>query len=135
MAKSVSCRKRKPSAGKRTPSRFTKVKVLAAVQGSGGIMSSIAARLDCDWHTAAKYVSMYAETRAALDMEAERLLDNAEGALHNLIAQGDSSMIRYFLSTKGKKRGYGDEKKVDITTNGKELMGRIEIVDKTDLVQ
>jgi hypothetical protein len=43
-----------------------------------------------------------------LKQEDERLLDKAEDKLIELIEKGDSTMIKYFLSTKGKERGYVD---------------------------
>ena len=107
---------RKKETQRRT-SRFTKIKVLKAIEGSGGIISNIAQNLKCDWHIAKKYVEFYPETKLALEAESEGLLDNAENALHNLISGGDGMMIRYYLSTKGRKRGYTERQEIDLNNN------------------
>lgn len=41
------------------------------------------------------------------------------------IEKPDPSMLRYFMSTLGRKEGFGDN--VDLTTNGKDLQGSISI--------
>ncbi|MDR1582910.1 MAG: hypothetical protein LBS55_06560 [Prevotellaceae bacterium] len=107
-----------------------------AIKDSGGIVSNISEKLKCDWHTANKYINMYEETKLAIVAESESLLDNAEMALHNLISQGDAMMIRYYLSTKGKKRGYGEERKIDHTSNGKDINTsiQVEVIDRREQI-
>ncbi len=41
----------------------------------------------------------------------------------------DPNMVRYLLSTLGRKEGFGEN--VDVTTNGKDLPSTITIIDKT----
>jgi len=109
---------RKEITRKEREQRFTKSKILKAIEGSGGIISNIASNLCCDWHTANKYANMYNETILALESESETLIDNAENAMHNLISSGDGMMIRYYLSTKGKKRGYVEKQVHEIEAGG-----------------
>jgi len=112
----MSKRGRKKETQRRT-SRFTKIKVLKAIEGSGGIITNIAQNLNCDWHTARKYANKYEEAKLLLESESEGLLDNAENAMHNLISSGDVTMIKYYLSTKGRKRGYTERQEIDLTNN------------------
>lgn len=89
-------------------------RVLDAIAGSFGIMSTIAQRLDnCAWHTARKYVQKWATTRDAYQGECERGLDYSEAQMLKLIQQGDGPMIRFHLATKGRERGYGEKVQVD----------------------
>jgi hypothetical protein len=118
---------------KKNGSRFAKGKILKAIKDSGGIISNIAEKLRCDWHTANKYANLYEETRLALEAETEAMIDNAENALHNLISAGDGFMIRYYLSTKGKRRGYVERVEKDITTNGNDINGTQLIFSPTPL--
>jgi predicted transcriptional regulator len=40
-----------------------------AIEQSGGLFTNIARALNCEWHTAKKYVEMYEETRQAYNNE------------------------------------------------------------------
>jgi len=85
---------------------YTKEQVIEAIEKSAGIVSTIAKRLGCDWKIARKYVGKWACTQDAYDGECEKILDLAETKMIDIISQGDGPMIRYLLSTKGKRRGY-----------------------------
>jgi len=77
-----------------------------AIKDSGGIVSVISRRVGCDWHTARRYIDSYATVKQAYDDECERIIDLAESKVIESINSGDGKMIRYYLSTKGRKRGY-----------------------------
>ena len=83
-----------------------------AIPGTGGIISLIARRVGCAWHTAKKYIDLYPTVRAAYDDECESILDLAEGKLIEAVKGGDMSAIKYILSTKGKKRGFVERQEV-----------------------
>lgn len=86
---------------------FTKQRVLDAIDGCYGIVSHVARKLGgCSWITAKRYIDHWAETRQAFEDEHERALDFSETQMIAQIRQGDGPMIRFHLSTKGKKRGY-----------------------------
>jgi len=99
-------------AGKKQTS---KEKVLKAIQDSGGIISNVAKKLGCTWETASNYIKDDEDLTAALEIEGEVLLDEGENALRALIKKKDGRSVRYLLSTKGKKRGYGES--LDINAN------------------
>jgi transposase len=86
-----------------------KEKVLEAIRGSGAIMSTIAKRLDVAWHTADKYCHKTEETKQALENEIERTLDLAESVLLESIKSGNTQDAKWYLSTKGKTRGFNEK--------------------------
>lgn len=85
---------------------ITKEQVLTAIEGSGGIIENIARRLGINWHTAKILINKYKETKRAYEDEVERVLDLAELAVINKIKEGDTQLIKFYLMTKGKGRGY-----------------------------
>lgn len=87
---------------------FDKDTVLEAIKDSGGIMSTIAQRLHCNWNTAKKYTEKWEETQQAMKDEKETILDVCESTLINKIKDGDEQSAKWYLSKIGKLRGYGD---------------------------
>ena len=100
------------NAGGRKGHNFSQDTVLAAIEGSAGIMTPVANKLGCDWRTAQKYVNKWAQTRQAFDNEQEKILDMAESVLFRNIKGGDSRDAKWVLSKKGKSRGYGESLEV-----------------------
>lgn len=86
--------------------------VLTAINDSGGIMSTIAKRLSCDWHTAKKWCHKFEETAQALDDETEKVLDLAESKLYASINEGNTQDAKWLLSTKGKRRGFSERHEI-----------------------
>ncbi len=94
-------------------SKIKKADVLKAVKGSSGNVSLIRDRLGLkDWTSAKKHIEKYAETKQAFEDEQQIILDLAEHQLKKKIQSGEPWAIKYYLSRKGKPRGYGDEMKV-----------------------
>jgi hypothetical protein len=79
-----------------------------AIPGTGGIITAIARKVGCAWHTAKKYIDTYATVQAAYQDECESVLDLAEAKVISAMKNDDGQMIRYYLSTKGKRRGYSE---------------------------
>ena len=98
------------------------------IPGSGAIISSIAKAVGCTWHTARKYIDEYPTIHDAFEAERQRILDIAENVIiGNIMAANnqqakavrpkpdgtpgepvvvDSSDVRWYLSMKGRDRGY-----------------------------
>lgn len=105
--------------------------ILDAIPGSGGIISVIADTLGVDWHTAKKAIEENEEAKVALENEMEKRLDLAESVIIMNIQMAknqqkngkgyfaDTSDAKWYMSKKGKKRGYGES--VDVTTNGESI--------------
>lgn len=99
---------------------YKKADILEAIKGSGGIVTTVALALNCDWHTAKENIEKYEETREAFSGELETGLDLVEGKAYAQAKNGDGAMIRFILATKGRKRGYGEEITVQQTADSAE---------------
>jgi hypothetical protein len=80
--------------------------VLAAIEGSGGVIQKIAEKLRCDWHTARRYINRWKKTRELFQGELNQILDLAESRLVEAVKRGEWWAIKFLLMTKGKHRGY-----------------------------
>lgn len=92
--------------------KYTEEQLLEAIKNSAGIMSTIADRLNCNWHTAKKKIDENEIVKVAYESECERVLDLAESKMIGMVEKEDGQMIRYLLSTKGKKRGFSERYEV-----------------------
>ena len=87
--------------------------LLAAIKDSSGFYSVIAKRLGCSWHAVQNAIERSPEAQQALLDEEETTLDFVEGKALARIKADDGAMIRFYLATKGKKRGYTYEDKLE----------------------
>ena len=87
--------------------------LLAAIENSNGFVTTIAARLHCSWHAADNAIKASAAALQAIKDEEEKTLDFVEGKAIKKINEGDGAMIRFYLATKGKKRGFTYEEKLE----------------------
>ena len=87
--------------------------LLAAIEDSNGFVTTIAARLHCSWHAADNAIKASALALQAIKDEEEKTLDFVEGKAIKKINEDDGAMIRFYLATKGKKRGYTYEDKLE----------------------
>ena len=87
--------------------------LLAAIEDSNGFVTTIAARLHCSWHAADNAIKASAAALQAIKDEEEKTLDFVEGKAIKKINDGDGAMIRFYLATKGKKRGYTYDEKLE----------------------
>ena len=121
--------------------RYTASDFLPHIPNSGGIVSTIADRAGCCWKTARDHIQRTPRLRELFEAECETALDLAESVIvGNILAAADlqraaeaegrdvpivdSSDAKWFLSKKGKARGYGEVSAVTLRT----APGRIEIV-------
>ena len=80
--------------------------LLAAIVDSRGFYSVIAERLGVAWATVKKAIEESEKAREAVLAEEEKTLDFVEGKAIARIKADDGAMIRFYLATKGKKRGF-----------------------------
>ena len=80
--------------------------LLAAIADSHGFYSVIAERLGVAWATVKSAVEESEDAQLAIRAEEEKTLDFVEGKAIARIKADDGAMIRFYLATKGKKRGY-----------------------------
>ena len=87
--------------------------LLAAIEDSNGFVTTIAARLHCSWHAADNAIKASPAAIQAIKDEEEKTLDFVEGKAIAKINEGDGAMIRFYLATKGKKRGFTYDEKLE----------------------
>jgi len=92
----------------------SKAEVLAAIPGSGGIVSKIAKRLGIGRRTLFEYRQRWPEVEEAITDATEAGLDFAETQLMNLIESGDIKAIMYYLDNKGRGRGWGAQQQIQV---------------------
>lgn len=81
---------------------------IKAVVDTGGIYTRIAMKLSVDRNTVASYLKARPDMQVYVDQETEKILDLAEDGLFAKVKNRDNDSIRWLLSRKGKKRGYGE---------------------------
>ena len=98
--------------------KYTAEQFIKAIPGTGGIISAIARKVDCEWNTAKAYIDKYPTIKQAYDNECQTILDMAETGLYKAIREGKDWAIKYILSTKGKSRGYVERQEVTGANGG-----------------
>ena len=91
---------------------YTAQQFIAAIPNTGGIVTAIARKVGCTWDTARRYIDRHPTIQRAYQDECESILDLAESKVISAIKNDDSQMIRYYLSTKGKRRGYSERHEI-----------------------
>lgn len=77
-----------------------------AINGSYGIISTIADRLKINWNTARTYIQKDKDARQLYENERNAMLDRAESCIINALEQNDVNTAKWFLQIKGCDRGY-----------------------------
>jgi len=85
---------------------YTAQQFIDAIPGSAGIISRIAKKVGCDWHTAKKYIGKYPTVRQAYEDEREQVLDIAESVVIDALKDKDLITAKWILGMKGADRGY-----------------------------
>ena len=86
--------------------RYTAAQVIEAIENSAGIISTVAIRLDCAWHTADKYIHKFPTALKAYNAECEQIKDRAEAVILRAINAEDVQTAKWYLTLKAKDRGY-----------------------------
>jgi hypothetical protein len=102
--------------------KYSAALFLEAIPGTGGIISAIAHRVGCTWHTAQRYINTMPTVKQAYDDECEKLLDRAEAKLIEHINEGDMTAITWYLARKGKHRGYTERQEITGAEGGPFVM-------------
>jgi hypothetical protein len=93
--------------------RYTAQQFIDVIPGTGGIITTIAKRVGCKWHTAKKYVTEYATVKAAYDAECESVLDAAESVILGDIMDKEVQTAKWYLTMKGADRGYAPKQRTE----------------------
>lgn len=90
------------------PKNFSEKTVLSAIKGSGGVILTVARALQCNRHTAEKYIDKWESTRQALEYEGRVIIDEAKYQIFEAIKNGDIQSAKWLLSRRARDEGYGD---------------------------
>ncbi len=80
--------------------KYSEKKVIAAIEGTGGIMTEIVRRLGCSRNTLKKYLNENEKIKEAYDNEYESVSDLARSQLIMAIETGSPWAIMFFLDRK-----------------------------------
>lgn len=86
--------------------KFTKSAVRQAIKGSGGVKLRVCEALGCVRQTLENYLKKWPELIDDLKNEREVMVDEAENAIRDLVADRHPESVRFVLSTQGKDRGW-----------------------------
>jgi len=105
---------------------------IEAIPGSGGIISTIAARVGCHWHTARRFCMEVKAVREVYDDEVEKTYDMAEAVVLKALQKEDVPTAKWYLTMKAANRGYAPTQKneimsanIDLSTLSDEQVRRI----------
>lgn len=103
-----------------------KERFLKAYEANLGNVSDAARKAGIERTTFYKWREVDKDFKAKCESVIETQKDFAESMLLKLMREGDSGAVRFYLSTKGRDRGYGD--KIEVTgAEGKDLIPNISI--------
>ncbi len=75
-----------------------------AIPGCGGIVSTVAKRVGCEWRTANKWIQAHPTLRQAFEDECETVNDLAESVLIKSIQAGDTADAKWWISRKRREQ-------------------------------
>ena len=79
---------------------YTAEQFIKAIPGTGGIITSIARKVGCEWNTAKVYIEKYPTVKQAYQDECERINDMAQSILMKSIKDGNTQDAKWWLSRK-----------------------------------
>ena len=86
--------------------KYSKKRMLEAIDGSGGNITVVCKRLGCARDTFLKAMREHPELREALNQAEEEFGDLVESKIASHIKEGNVTMTIFYAKTKLKKRGY-----------------------------
>lgn len=108
--------------------KCTLEQVLAAIEGSNGIKTTIANKLHVHRDTVDSYLERWATARRAYQSEVEKVGDAAEGVVFSGIFNRDIDTAKWYLRMKCKDRGYVERQEVT-GADGKPIDTSVRILD------
>lgn len=85
---------------------FTCEQLIEAIDGSLGLLTNVARRLNCDRNTVERYVNRFPKAQEALKNEREKVTDVAEGKLFQALNKGERWAVKFYLTMQAQQRGY-----------------------------
>ena len=101
--------------------KLTKQEIIEAIPKAHGVKKYLAERLGVDRRTIYRYFEKHPDLEEASQEYLDSITDQAEHHLIEAVKAGSSWAVRYWLSTRGKHRGYTT--KQEATFNGMYSVG------------
>ena len=76
---------------------YTAKQFIDAIPNTGGVISDIAKKVGCSWHTAKKYIEEYSTVQEAYQAEKNRITDRARNNIIKAIERNDLQMSKWWL--------------------------------------
>ena len=76
---------------------YTAKQFIDAIPKTGGVISDIAKKVGCSWHTAKKYIEEYTTVQEAYQAEKNRITDIARNNIIKAIERNDLQMSKWWL--------------------------------------
>ena len=92
--------------GMNRPGKVSTDEIIAALMVTNGMLTVAAKRLRISYNTLKKYMGNNPAVREAITEIEEYRLDCAEKKLLQMIDEGNSAAVYFYLKCKGKKRGF-----------------------------
>lgn len=104
--------------------KYTAQQFINAIPDTGGVISALADRVGCDWHTAKKYVTEYATVQKAWEAEKNKVTDAARNnVVRSIVDDEDLQTSKWWLQLMADE--FIPKSKKDITTDGEPLQPNI----------
>jgi len=108
--------------------RHTKNNLINALEKSMGVVTSACKKVGIHRSTFYEYYNNDEEFRQKVDDIGNVALDFAESKMFEQIQEGNTQLIKFYLSTRGKKRGYVERQEIT-GADGMPNNFQIEIID------
>jgi hypothetical protein len=92
--------------------RYSCQAFINAMPGTGGIVSAIADKVGCDWHTARRWIDSKPSVKQAWEAERNKITDRARHHIVRAVQNGDLQMCKWWLQVMDPE--FVDRKKVDV---------------------
>lgn len=95
--------------------KITKKKFIESVEGSRGILSVVARKMNVSRMAIYKFLRKYPDMWDELENEAEKRIDLAESVIDKRMLEGDIRAAEIVLvrNKRGRARGYGDRTEIE----------------------
>ena len=97
--------------------KLTKQKIKEAIPKTYGVKKYLAEKLGVDRMTIYRYFERYPDLEEEAQEYLASITDQAEYHLIESIKKGDSWAVRYWLSTRGKNRGYSTKQEATFNSS------------------
>jgi len=96
-------------------------KIAEALKNTRGMVAMAAKSLGISRMTIYRRLEQSPELREVIEEARDQTTDIAELSLFRAIQGGEPWAVKYYLESFGKSRGYGEPKKLDVTSGGQPI--------------